>query len=360
MMTGLGIARQRLHNQQITRQAFEKPGDLVAWLGAVQAQDYAGAKWAVGQRVRGATDAAIEQAFTDGTLLRTHLMRPTWHFVTPADIRWILDLTAPRLKAINAYHDRTLELDDALFARSNAVLAKALQGGKHLTRPELAPILQQVGIATDDARRFGHIIFRAELDQILCSGARRGTQQTYALLDERAPYARALARDEAVAELAKRYFTSHGPATLKDYRWWSGLTAADAKAGLEMIKPQLIHESVDGQTYWFAPSPPTAEDLSATAHLLPNFDEYLVGYIDRSAAFDTQHTEKVGYRGNVLFYHTIVINGRIVGTWKRTLKKGAVTIVPSLFVPLSEAEAHALAIAAERYSTFLKTVTSSE
>ena len=360
MMTPVDIARQRLHNQQITRHTFDKPDEVVRWLGAVQSQDYASEKWAVGQRVRGATDAAIEQAFTDGAILRTHLMRPTWHFVTPADIRWILDLTAPRVKAINTYHDRTLELDDALFARSNAVLAKALQGGKHLTRPELASILQQAGIATDDSRRFGHIVFRAELDQIVCSGARRGTQQTYALLDERAPNARVLAREEALAELANRYFTSHGPATLKDYRWWSGLTAADANAGLAMIKPQLIHETVDGQTYWFVPSPPTAEDLSATAPLLPNFDEYLVGYIDRSAAFDTQHTEKVGYRGNVLFYHTIVIDGRIVGTWKRTVKKNILTIVPRLFVPLSEAEACALTVAAERYGTFLKAVASNE
>ena len=352
-MANLDIAHQRLHNQLITQRTFEKPGDVVEWLGAVQAQDYAAAKWAVGLRLQGTTDDDIEQAFTCGAILRTHLMRPTWHFVSPADIRWILALTAPRVNAVNAYYYRKLALDDAVFMHSNAVLAKALQGGKQLTRPELASVLQQAGIATDDLQRFTHIMMRAELDGIVCSGARRGKQFTYALLDERAPQARTLDRDEALAEFARRYFRSHGPATLQDFVWWSGLTVADARAGLEMVTSQLIHEVVDGQTYWFSMSTPSAKDLSPTVCLLPNFDEYIVGYTDRSAVFDASHTNKIDPRGNVLFNHTIVMDGRVVGTWKRTIKKDAVIITPSLFTPLNDAETRAFAASANRYSAFL-------
>ena len=251
-MTKRDIAQQRLHNQHITHRTFGKPGDVVEWLGAVQAQDFAAAKWAVGLRSCGMTDDDVEQAFADGAILRTHVMRPTWHFVSPADIRWILALTAPRVNAVNASWYRRLELDDALFSWSNAVLAKALQGGKQLIRAELVSVLKLAGIATDDLLRFTAIMMRAELDGIVCSGARRGRQFTYALLDERAPQARMLDRDEALAELARRYFTSHGPATLQDFVWWSGLTGADARAGLEMVTSQLMREVVDGQVYWFA------------------------------------------------------------------------------------------------------------
>jgi hypothetical protein len=193
----------------------------------------------------------------------------------------------------------------------------------------------------------------AELDGVICSGARRGKQFTYALLEERAPQARILDRDEALAELSMRYFTSHGPATLKDYIWWSGLTAADASSGLEMVKSKLIHEAVDGQTYWFSTATPPAKDLSSTVYLLPNFDEYIVGYTDRSAVFDASHTQKLDPRGNILFNYTIVMNGRVVGTWKRTLKKDAVIITPSFFTPLNKAETHAFAAAANRYGAFL-------
>ncbi len=353
-MINLDIVHRRLHNQLITQRAFEKPGDVVRWLGAVQAQDYAAAKWAVGLRLQGATDDDIEQACTYGAILRTHVMRPTWHFVTPADIRWMLALTAPRVNAVNATWYRKLELDDAVFMRSSAALAKALQGGKQLTRAELASVLQQAGIATDNLLRFNYIMIRAELDGIVCSGARRGKQFTYALLDERAPQASVLDRDEALAEFARRYFTGHGPATLQDFVWWSGLTVADARAGLEMVTFQLMHEVVDGQRYWFSTSTLPAKDISQAAYLLPNFDEYIVGYTDRSAAFDMSHTKKLDQRGNILFNHTIVIDGQVVGTWKRTIKKDAVIVTPSLFISLNEAETRALAASVNRYGVFLE------
>ncbi len=352
-MTNLHIARQRLHNQLITQQMFAKPGDVVRWLGAVQAQDYAAAKWAVGLRSAGAADGDVEQAFTDGAILRTHLMRPTWHFVSPDDIRWLLALTAPRVNAASAYYCRSLGLDDAVFSRSNAALIKALQGGKQLTRAELVSALQQAGIVADTLLRFTYIIMRAELDGVVCSGARRGKQFTYALLDERVPQVRTFERDEALAELALRYFTGHGPATLRDFVWWSGLTAADTRVGLEIVSSQLTREIVNDQVYWFATATPPAQALSLTACLLPNFDEYIVGYKDRSAIFDVSHAQKLDSRGNVLFNHTIILDGRVVGTWKRTLKKDAVILTSNLFTPLSEAETHAFASSADRYGAFL-------
>ncbi len=352
-MTGLDIVQQRLHNQYISQQTFASPDDVVQCLGAIQAQDYAAAKWALGLRMQNATDDDIEQAFSSGAILRTHVMRPTWHFVSPADIRWQLALTAPRVKAASAYWYHRLELDETLFARSNAALVKALQGGQQLTRPELIPVLQQAGITTDGEQRLTYIIMRAELDGVVCSGARRGKQFTYALLDERAPQARTLDRDEALAELSRRYFTSHGPATLQDFVWWSGLTMADAKTGLAMVKSQFAHEEIDDQTYWFAPSTLCTKDTPQTAYLLPNYDEYIVGYTNRSAIYSAIHNEKLDSRGNVLFNHTIIIDGRIVGTWKRTLKKDAVVIAPDFFVSPGEAEVRAFVASVERYGKFV-------
>jgi len=351
-MTSLDIAHQRLHNQRIAGGAFEKPGDVVKWLGAVQAQDYAGAKWALGLRLQGATDDDVEQAFTEGSILRTHLLRPTWHFVTPADIRWLLALTAPRVHAVNAYSYRKLELDQTIFRRSNAALAKALQGGKQLTREELRGVLQQAGVATEGPLRLGYIMMRAELDGIVCSGPRRGKHFTYALLDERAPQARTLERDEALAELARRYFLSRGPATLQDFVKWSGLRTADARSGLEMVKSQLMQEGIDGQTYWFSTSRPSAKAVTPTAHLLSIYDEYISGYKDRSAIGDAKLAAKLIALGNALNY-IIVVNGQIVGAWKRTFRKDAVVVETNIFTPLTKAENRALDAAARRYGAFL-------
>jgi hypothetical protein len=352
-MINLDIAQWRLHNQHITRRTLETPQALVEWLGAVQAQDFAAAKWALGLRLQDLTDDDIEQAFTDGAILRTHVMRPTWHFVSPADIRWLLSLTAPRVHAASAYYNRKLELDDAVFKYTNIVLAKALQGGKQLTRDELATALLQAGIATEGEQRVTYIMMRAELDGIICSGARRGRQFTYALLAERAPHARMLARDEALAELTTRYFMSHGPATIQDFVWWSGLTVADAKAGLAMVTSHLQQETINGQTYWFSPSLQPAQYLSQTAYLLPNFDEYTVGYTDRSAIFDALHTHKLDPRGGLLT-NTMVLDGQVVGAWKRAFKKNAVVIEANSFTPLSNTETSAFAASANRFGAFLR------
>jgi hypothetical protein len=348
-MTNLDIAQQRLYNQHIARQTFERAVDVVQWLGAVQAQDYAAAKWALGLRLPIASDDDIERAFTEGAILRTHVMRPTWHFVAPADIRWLLALTAPRVHATNAYYYRQFELDDAVFARCHVALTKALQGGKQLTRPEIVFVLKQAGIVVDDPLRFGLIIMHAELEGVICSGARRGKQFTYALLDERAPQTRTLKRDEALSELVKRYFSSHGPATVQDFVWWSGLTVADAKAGLVMAQDCLVQETIDEQVYWFPSTTPT-KGVSPAVYLLPAFDEYTVAYKERGAIIDPLDAERVG---SGILGPVIVLAGRVVGTWKRVLKKDEVVITLDLFMALNEIEKDMLVAEARRYGTFL-------
>lgn len=350
-MIGPEIAQLRLRNQRISNPTFKRPQEVVHWLGAVQAQDYPGAKWAVAQRGRGITDGDMDRALAEGTILRTHLLRPTWHFVTPADIHWMLRLTAPRVHAANATMYRQLGLDNALFKRSNAALAKALQGGRQLTRPELGFSLKRARIEAD-GQRLSYLMMRAELDGVICSGARRGRQFTYALLDERAPQQNAFDREQALAELATRYFTSRGPATLKDFVWWSGLTTTEAKAGLELVSPRFAREVIVDQVYWRPIRRPQARRVSQTAHLLATYDEYLIGYKSRGLAVDPVQAKRI-VRGDT-FSSTILLKGRVVGTWKRTINKGTVEIQTDLFALLSPADKQAIAAAALQYGQFLE------
>lgn len=348
----LDIVRYRLHNQFLSQPKGTQPNQIVAWLGAVQSQDYAGAKWALALRAKGLTDAAIEQSFAKGEILRTHVMRPTWHFVTPEDIRWMLDLTAPRIKTAMAHMDRQLGLDKTILEKTYAALRKALQGNGQLTRAELAVILRTAGVPVD-GYRMGQLMGHAELDQVICSGGRKGKQFTYALLEERAPQSKSLERDESLAELAKCYFRSHGPATLQDFVWWSGLTINDARKGIEFIKSQLECETSDDQSYWFVNAPAESKPFTG-AHLLPNYDEYMVGYTDRTSIFHETDADKLDSRGNILFQYAILLNGLVVGTWKRTIKKHEVVIKLSPFTTLTNNQNQAILAAAQQYGKFLE------
>lgn len=347
----MDIAQQRLNNERLIGTPFAKPEDVVRWLCAVQSQDYGVAKWGIGQRVENCRDSDLDQAYVSAKILRTHVMRPTWHFVMPGDIRWLLELTAPRVKGLMAYYDRKLEIDAAVFKRSNAALATALSGGRHLTRAEVAKVLEGGGIHAT-GQRLGHLVMRAELDALICSGTMRGKQHSYALVSERAPKARTLSRDEALAELAGRYFTSHGPALVQDFAWWSGLTVADARLGVEMAKSHLIHEVVDGKTYWFASPASNAKIKDPTVHLLPNYDEYLIAYKDHSSSFEGRPPMGTPALYDVLSRHIVVLNGKVIGGWRRTLAKSEVTIETNLLVSLTELQEGALHDAAERYARF--------
>jgi Winged helix DNA-binding domain len=351
-MTISDIARFRLHNQRISEATFEQPGDVVAWLGAVQAQDYLGALWAVGLRMRKAVEADIERAIADRTIIRTWPMRGTLHFVAAADIRWLLELLTPRILASNAQRIlRDFDLDESAFARIKDLVARALQGGRQLSRNAMYKTLEAGGVSTA-SQRGQHILWRLAQEGFICFGAREGKQQTFVLLDEWTPKTKRMSRDESLAEIAKRYFTSRGPATLRDFAWWSGLAMADASAGIEMAKRSLTQETVNGQTYWFALSTPAKKAPSITAYLLPAFDEYTVAYKDRSAVLDPAYTKQAN-PGNGILYPTMVVDGRVVGTWKRALKKETLAISHSPFAKLNRAETGAIAEAASRYETFL-------
>jgi len=351
-MTALDLARLRLRQQSLDRPRFKTPSDVVSWFGAVQAQDYPAAKWSLGLRIPGATDASIEKTFDDGTILRTHVMRPTWHFVPPENIRWMQALTAGRVRARLAPYDRKLEITEKLRSRCTSLLEKALRGNRHLTRAELAQALARGRI---EARgpRLGHIVMHAELDGLVCSGPRRGKEFTYALLEERAPRTKTIDRGEALARLALSYFESHGPAQVKDFAWWSGLTAKDAAAGLDSVKEQLERVIVDGKTYWLTPTRVRASPAKTpAAHLLSIYDEYVIAYKDRGALGGAMYIEKFLMMGNALTA-VVTIDGQIVGTWKRTIGKGAVDVVVSPLRKLTRAESKAIDAAANRYGKFL-------
>lgn len=345
------IAVQRLHSQQIERTKCKTPREIVTWLGALQAQDYAGAKWSVGLRLPGSTATDIEQAIVDKTIVRTWVMRGTLHFVAATDVRWLLALVAPRLIAGNARRYNELELDARTLARSNTLLAQALHGGKQLTRTALFGVLAQHGISTQGQRGV-FMLQRASLDGLICQGIMQSNDPTFMSLDDSFPKMKPLEHDEALGELVKRYLTSRGPATLQDFEWWSGLGVANAKAGWEAMKSQFIQERVDNKIYWRSRSKLTAQSKSPKAYLLPGFDEYLLGYKDRSASLDEPRYKRLT-PPNGMLPPTIVIDGRVVGTWKRTFEKGEVTIAANPFNPLNPIEWSALETAAQHFSEFL-------
>lgn len=353
MMKSIDIIRYRLHNQQIVGTEFHKPEEIVDALGAVQAQDYSGSLWGIGLRLPGTTVDDIEKALNERKIVRTWPMRGTLHFAPARDARWMLELMAPRVIRRSARRYKELGLNDEIFERSERLITKTLEGSRRLTRAALSDVLARGGVPPEGQRSY-HILGHLAQKGVICLGPREGRQQTFVLFDEWVAESKRLERDEALAELARRYFTSHGPATLQDFVWWTGLAAAEAKAGLEMVKPELMQEVVDGKHYWFSPlSIPAGEDGPPIACLLPNFDEYMIGYKDRSAMFPVAYSEKLSPRGNIAFNYTIIINGIAAGGWRREKKNDGVVIRTRLFRPLDDDDKDALSVAAERYGGFL-------
>jgi hypothetical protein len=350
----LRIARRRLRNERLVGAPLAAPADVVRWLGAVQAQDWPGAKWAVAQRTRAATDADVERALADGAILRTHVLRPTWHLVMPEDIRWMLALSAARVRAAMAPYERKLGMGARLLRRCQAALVRALRAEGPLARAELARAVAADGVAVD-GQRLGHALMHAELDAAICSGPRQGKQLTYALLDARVPAARPLPRERALAELTRRYFASHGPALARDFAWWSGLRVADANEGLALAGGDLASETAGGKTYWSAAAPARAAPAprAPAVHLLPNYDEVLVAYRDHDVEVDASLAGAVGPRDILFMNPVVLVDGRVAGGWRRTLGKRAVSIELKLLRPLSRAEKEGLHAAAERYGRFL-------
>ncbi len=348
-MTTLDIRHHRLTNQLLLNGNVKTPEGVVGHLGAIQAQDYSGGEWSIGLRLPGSTIVDVERAIAEGEVVRTWAMRGTLHFLAGSDIRWILDLLAPGIIAGLGRRYKELELDPATFRKTNSILAKTLGGSKHLTRGELKAIIERNGISCE-GQRMTFILHRASLDKVICFGVTRDKQQTHALFDEMVPMPKPKLREDSLAELARRYFTSHGPATLQDYMWWSGLSAADAKAGLDSVKHGLAAQDVAVKTYWMPMESVTLKPTNPIIHLLPPFDDFLLGYKDRSASVETAAARQL--RGGGMPDSTIIIDGRVVGTWNKTSEKSAVFVETSLFTKLRGPEKNVFSTSVKRYAEF--------
>lgn len=343
------LAIHRLSSQGLARPAADSPVDVAVALGALQGQDYAGAKWSLGLRLPGSTDAGIEAAIAQKRIVRTWALRGTLHFVAPADIDWLLALVGPRVVASNARRYRELELDEATLARGNDILAAALNG-REMDRIELLTRLTSEGISTEGQRGV-YLLQRASLDRLIAQSVMRGNRAVFFSLADLPGRRPPLPREQAIAEIVLRYFTGHGPATIPDFVWWSGLTAADARAGLAAAGSHLAEERLHGAGYYYSPeTTPAAPD--GTVMLLPGFDELLVGYRDRSASVAPEHHD-VWSQGNAMFTPTIVEKGRAIGLWKRTIRKESVTIEARPFAPLSAEQREGLLPATEAFGRFL-------
>ncbi|HEU4883441.1 MAG TPA: winged helix DNA-binding domain-containing protein [Longimicrobium sp.] len=345
------IAHTRLYNQRLAGDPLGTPVDVVRWLGAVQSQDYGPAKWSLGERSRGAMDADVDRAMAEGAILRTHMLRPTWHFVLPADIRWMQELTAPRVHAQNAYYYRQTGLEDGKRNRARRLLTDALRGGNYLTRGELQRVLEREGIA---AKGLGmaYILMDAELDCVICSGPLKGRQHTYALFEERVPDAPTRTRDEALEELVVRYFTSRGPATARDLRFWCSLPLADIQRGLEIADSRLEQREIEGRSFWAAAWEPRPPMASPRVHLLQGLDEYFVGY-GESRGFCDESGVRPSLVDRAIYNGALLLDSQLAGHWKRTVTKRAVTFQVALRTDFDDAQMQALHAAADRHGEFL-------
>ena len=342
------IANLRLASQRVARTKFDSPKQLVAWMGAMQAQDQAMVKWAVGLRLLDSTEKVIEAAMDRGDIIRTHVLRSTWHIVSSDDLGWMLAQTAPRIQAGMRSRYKELELTEAVLSQSRKVMERTLRDGNHSTREELIAALNKANIKTDE-NRASHLLVAAELDGLICSGAIKNGKQTYALLEERVPRRKSLNRDQALASLANRYFSSRGPATLDDFNWWSGLSFGDAKRALEMIQSDLASETIEGNIYWYAEENVKSKSL---AFLLPAFDEFIISYKNRSATI-TFENHKRAISNNGMFHPTIVFDGETVGIWKRIIKKDEASLDLSYFVAPTPAMQKKVEAAINQYVEFL-------
>jgi hypothetical protein len=348
---GPRITGERLRALGVSASAFAKPADAVAWLGAVQAQDYLGALWAVGLRLTHARESDIEGALAEGSIVRTWPMRGTLHFVAARDARWLTELLAPRAVASAASRLRGFGIDDALLKRARSVLAKRLAKERCLPRPEIYRVLDDAGIATD-AQRGLHILWRLAHECFVCFGPRVGKQPSFALFDDWLPAAPALTGDEALAELATRYFTSHGPATPRDLAWWSGLTLAHARRAVLAAGSRVQSETWDDEHYFVGASGAPRARSRGRVHVLPAFDELLVGYAYGGTFVDAAVTKRV--RSGGMIHPVVVVEGRVLGTWGRRLTARSVTCRVTAFERVNAALARDVERAFERYAGFLE------
>lgn len=349
-MTNGEIVKQRLHNQLITGSTHREPASIVAALTAMQAQEFPMAKWAIGLRLPGITEENVEADFNQGTFLRTHMLRPTWHFVTPENIQWVLKLTSPNVHAFNAYYYRQASLLPSDFKKAIRIFENALAGQNFLTRKNLQSILEKNRIKAEGLR-LGLIFMFAELEGLICSGPRIGKQFTYALLDERIMGRIAFNPKQPLEELTRRYFLSRGPATIQDFVWWSGLRPKQAREGIDRLQNEFKKERVSGQEYIFLPANKSNQGEIQSCFLLPDYDEYGISYKNREA-YKRENSDKEFSSIDPVFKHWLIVDGMIGGKWRRLEKKGKWTAEAQCFLSFNKIQRKAVKKALDRYNAF--------
>lgn len=354
-MKAAELVRRRLAAQHLLAPADAAPVELVRELGAVQAQDWPGAKWAVAQRLSAASNMLLDAALDRGDFIRTHILRPTWHLVAPEDLRWMLELTGPRVHQALGYPYRYFEIDTGVRRRSERALERALRDGRSMLREELAQVLSRARIGPVPPRRAAFIVMAAELDGVICSGPRRGARFTYALLDERVPPAPPMPdREAALRELALRYFPTRGPATVHDFAWWSGLTVADARRATAAAASELVRVRIGERDHWHGPSAAPRARTSPVVHFLPSYDEYFIGLRDRSAMLAGPSARARSTANERIFINPLTVDGVAAGGWRRTLSTRSAAITLHPIRRLGPAERRAAAAVAERYRGFIE------
>lgn len=378
------VVRTRLVSQQLRSPVAASVEDALKNLLAVQAQEYPYARWSLAQRTADATANDVDQAMAGGSVLRTHILRPTWHFVHSTDLPWLRALSAPRLHKANAITYSRTGIDAGTAARSTDVLAAALEGGRQLTRDQLAAELKRAGFAARGLA-LAYLIMHAEINGVIVSGApvrsaSGALRQTYAVFSERVGPASAdpLSREESLAALARRYFRSRGPATVRDCADWSGMTMADVRLGLALALEDdpaaLQRAEIGGATFYFnaesshpfspdsSAGPDSSTDVGAGSagriDLIQCYDEYVMGY-SASRGYLGGKAPTYPTHGDPL--HVVLLDGRMAGAWRhRLLRPGSPgqRCELDIRIRLDSPPTGVLEQAAERYEAFLGMPTS--
>ena len=349
-MTPKQVIALRLFNHQILETSFTLPEEIISYYGAMQAQDWSMAKWALGLRLPHLKEKDVDDKLNDGSILRTHILRPTWHLVSPKDIRWMQQLTAHRVHQANKTPYKNTGLDPKVFLKTEKIIQKALEGKNYLTREELSTHFDK-NIIKGDRMRLTYIVMNSELQGLICSGPRIGKQFTYALMEERVPQAKSYSKDEALKKLTSIYFNSRSPATVKDYSWWSGLTLAEARAGVEMLNVELLNVVIEGETYFFKAGPVPEIKGKQSTFLIPDYDEYGISYKDRSF-YHHPKWKDTETMTNADYFHAIAVDGYFGGTWNKKIsgKKMEVTVQP--YLSLNKHQQNLVKAAVKKYHTF--------
>lgn len=350
-MNSTDILGIRLYNQLLAENRLKEPEEVVSYMGAMQSQASEMAKWGIGNRLEGATYQRVTEALDAGRIIRTHILRPTWHFVSAEDIHWMIPLSTPRLKPVFLSYAKMIGIDEASMPRRSVQVINTLEKQGHLTKQEIDEQLKNEGIEIDE-RELSIILSQAEIEGIVCNGVAKGIKHTYALLEERVPKTRSFDKEEALATLAYKFFSSHGPATLQDFIWWSGLLITEARSALEMVKEQFVSETLNGREFWMKNDIRMPEKGKDSVLLLPPFDEFVVSYKDRSELIEDEHYGKVMTK-NGLFSPTIMLNGRIIGSWKKVTKKKMPEVEISFFKKTSQKTERLVQAAIQEYLRFL-------